>query len=467
MQRANNFVANVYEAIQNDTIKGNFSDDGKNFIFPIVKTKDRKGNISTWQIYVRVFDLDADKYTKFNKKMLFPGGDIKSTYIGVVSVDNITHTGKTRKSEDTRILLGKNIGKKNETNPVSQAILHATSKYRDKVRKSETNLPDNIILPMLIKSLKDVKLNDDEYSNGIIIERKYDGIRALSYIQEDGNVTMYSRTGMQYTNFTEIENELKLLISANNNINKKLYIDGELYRHGHKLQDISGAVRGVGRLDRKLLKLIVFDCFYITSDGEIEHTGALDRKKILDKLFKDQSFKFIEKSSWIMINSTKEVDQLLVTYLQDGYEGVILRRPNLHYEQSINNYHSSNVLKVKPYNTAEFKITGFIEGQHGKDVRALIVTCEVNGTTFNSVPTGMTYEERYHIFKRFGNNHTTLMNKLSEEDDGLTIFEKYVKGKLATIQYSILSKLGVPNQPKFVNIRDDEIDVISILLKEL
>ena len=47
---------------------------------------------------------------------------------------------------------------------------------------------------------------------------------------------------------------------------------------------------------------------------------------------------------------------------------------------------------------------------------------------------------------------------------GKTIFDEYVKGKMATIQYSILSSLNVPQQPKFVCIRDDPDEILSTLL---
>jgi ATP-dependent DNA ligase len=457
-------ISNVFEAISNNTIKGNFTEDKMTYAFPIISTVDRKGNTSTWQIAVRVKNTETDNYIKYTKKMLTMGMDgVTPTQIGVVGVTNITHTGKIRKVNDTLIRDGKNIGKKNETNPITQAILYAHSKYKEKFKKTSTNLPENIILPMLLKDIKDVCIHDEEYQNGVIVERKIDGIRALSYLNNDNKIVIYSRTGMKYDDFNEIEEELQMLIDNN----KRLYIDGELYRHGNKLQDISGAVRGVGRLDRKQIKLIIFDCFYTNDDGEIIALGAYDRKLILDKLFAHGQFKFIEKISWMIVNSREEVNALLTTYLDEEYEGLILRRQHLPYEQSKNNYHSSNVLKVKPYPTAEFDIVGYGEGKHGKDVGALIISCTADGTMFNAVPKGLSYIERSHIFKRFGENHATLHNIVSNNNDGVTIFERYVNGKPATIQYSILSKTNTPQQPKFINIRDDEIDVISILLNEL
>jgi ATP-dependent DNA ligase len=451
MDKNNSQISNVFTAIQADVIKGNFTDDQLTYIFPVIRTVDRRSNISTWQISVTIQDIEKGTPVKFTKKILTRGmEDFNKNLVGVVHVDNITHTGKSRKNDDTIIRAGKNIGKKNETNPVTQAILHASSKYEDKNRKNNTN----IILPMLLKDKKDVKISQEEYDGGLIAERKYDGIRALSTIV-NSNIEIYSRTGVNYLGLTEIENELKILLSTNTGI----YIDGELYRHGFKLQDISGAVRGVGRLDRKMLKLVIFDCYL----PEKPNLSALERKIILEELFENHIFSFIEKAPWIMVSTDKEINDLLQTYLDDDFEGVILRRRNLPYEQSPNNYHSSNVLKVKPFQTAEFLITGFSEGTHGKDVGALIINCD----GFSAVPKGLTYVERYHIFKRFSDNHMTLYNTTAEKNDDISIFDKYVNGKNATIQYSILSKDGKPQQPKFINIRDDDIDVISLLLKEL
>jgi ATP-dependent DNA ligase len=453
MEKNTQPITDVLQAIATDVIKGNFTDDKTTFIFPIIKNTNKLGNVSTWQISVKVYNTKSETYTKFTKKIMTNGmRDYNTDLVGVIHVDNITHTGKTRKCDDTTITEGKNIGKTTETNPVTQAIVRAHSLYKDKYKKTSTNIPNEIIVPMLLKDIKDITISDDEYSRGVILERKYDGIRAVTYFNGE-SIVMYSRSGMKYEGFSAIEEELLQLFKGETNV----YLDGELYLHGYSLQDISGAVRGVGRFDRHTLSYIVFDCF-TTNDNGLVPQGALDRKKMLNKMFANRPFKHIENIQWNIITEAEQVDTYLNTYLQEGYEGAILRRIDLPYEESKNNYHSSNILKVKPHCTAEFTIVGYTQGTHGKDVGALIITCEVNGKEFNAVPKDMTYVERYHLYKRFTQPYT---------NDTTNIFEKYIHGQLATIQYSILSKLGVPQQPKFINVRTESEDIISILLKEL
>ena len=55
----------------------------------------------------------------------------------------------------------------------------------------------------------------------------------------------------------------------------------------------------------------------------------------------------------------------------------------------------------------------------------------------------MTLKERKSLYKTF-----------QEQKD---IFDKEYKGKMATIQYSIISRLGVPQQPKFITVRDPSV----------
>ena len=129
-------------------------------------------------------------------------------------------------------------------------------------------------------------------------------------------------------------------------------------------------------------------------------------------------------------------------FIEEGYEGAIARKDEAIYQYSINNYHSSNIVKIKPTFDAEFSIKSFTQGEKGKDKGALIWICSTNKElTFHVVPK-QTYKERYELFTNLTNN--------------ISLFETKYKGKLLTVQYAELSPNGIPLQPKGVIIRDYE-----------
>ena len=124
-----------------------------------------------------------------------------------------------------------------------------------------------------------------------------------------------------------------------------------------------------------------------------------------------------------------------------GYEGAMLRNTNGEYLASADKAsRSSDLVKLKPKHTDEFKIIGYTQGKRGKDKGAIIWICSTeNDNEFNVTPKDMTYEERYDLFIDCEKNFD----------------EKYFN-KMMTVEYEDLSKAGVPQRAKAVIIRDYE-----------
>ena len=115
--------------------------------------------------------------------------------------------------------------------------------------------------------------------------------------------------------------------------------------------------------------------------------------------------------------------------VSQGYEGVIIRNLKGTYEKG---FRSSNLIKLKVFNDAEFKITDVIEAS-GRDAGTAIFVCECEGGYFNVKPQG-TRELR----KEYFDNQYKLI------------------GKMVTVQYQGLSDEGIPRFPSAVTIRDYE-----------
>lgn len=446
-------IKNVYDSIIDGTIPGSFTPDQRQFVFNTITTKDRKGNTSTWEISVFPFDTDAQRTRKFKTDMLVhrevqndPSPATKEKYpvpnqlpasiIGRIHVTNTTHTGTERESVDTDVTTGKNLGKKNATNTITQALLDAYSLYKNKAKKATSTLNKERPLPMLIKKLGDSKsasLTLEDFNAGIYVERKYDGYRSVA-TRDGDSILMYSRSGIEYTGLDDIKEELDILIGDTD-----LYIDGELYAHNIPLQEISTKVRNGSSvtIDRSDLKFYVFDCF----DPNNLQLLQKERKEILTKLFLAAKFINIVLIDSFLVHTEDDMMEYYKKFINENYEGAVIRKSNKPYEFSPNNYHSSNALKLKPRNTAEFKIIDYHGGIKGKDLNAVVFILETDDcNSFNAVPT-MTLAKRKSLYTQFKENPK--------------IFEDEYKGKMATIQYSILSRLGVPQQPKFITIREE------------
>lgn len=435
-----------YTAIMEGVIPAHFASNKQSLFFDEIIYANRTGGQSKCIFEVRVVDASTGKNLNFTKKMVMtpangPIGQLEGIYAEIYTF-TYTALDNVRDSQPIKVYFGKNVGKSNATNCVTQAIRDAFSMYT----KKKKMVANDKLFPMLVEVINKnpaTTLTPAELSAGVIVERKFDGLRAIIH-RKNGEVIVQSRTGQNYVMLTEIANEAGTIIP-----DETTYLDGEIYIHGMKLQSINSVLTGVANGERANLKFYIFDTFN-TSNMKV---GALERKMVLERMFEGKVFKRLIMVEYTIVNTLSEIWSMADRYISEGYEGAIVRRPKLPYEPSVNNYHSPNILKVKPRPDAEFAVVDYTEGAKGKDVGAIIFICETEKhNKFSCVP-NMTYNERYHLFVRF------------QETD---LFEKYVKGKMATIEYSIISESGIPLQPKFKSMRlaDGDVDIIERLLRE-
>ena len=425
--------SDVFQAIKDGDFKGTFSEDYKYFKFPTLETITSSGGKQTWSIKVFAFNEETGRVVKIKESWLKqPVKQPEKDIVGRYEVDSITTTGKKREGVVTTISTGKNLGKSNETTSVSQAIIDANGLWQKQKKKYN---PERY-LPMLLKTVGDTKsatILEEEFKKGIIVQPKLDGVRVIAHLK-DGGVELYSRRGLIYSNLPQITNDIAMMLQEHPNV----YLDGEIYIHGVKLQDISGIIRGMDHKDRGKLMFYVFDIF----DPTKPDFNQTDRFELLKQLFKGKRYSHLKRVPIHVVHGQKEAEDYYKEYLEKGYEGVVYRRPMGIYIHSINDRRSNDVLKHKPSPTAEYKIVGFKAGMRGKDKGAIIFELQTqDGTKFTAVPS-WTYDERYKVYK-----------DLIEDPQK---FKKDYENKFATIQYAILSKNGTPTQPKFIAVRDYE-----------
>ena len=385
--------------------------------------------------------------------------------------------GKIRENTPTVVKVGKNIGKKNYTNCLTQAIKDANSLYNKQIKKSK---PKEKTHPLPMRSVKREPTGGNKGKSAqvefdgkteYIVQRKLDGIRCVIGRDENDRVFAYSRKGIELTGYDNIIEDIKLLIEP---VKGPIYIDGEMYAHGKHLNDISGKAR---KGDIEGLEFHVFDLFF---PQDIDTMQMAERQDLLSDLF-DQAYtkygiptgaadeeantklKYLAQVHNYIVLTEEDFNMHYKQFLSEGYEGAMIRRPTGAYKYSLSDRQSPDLIKVKPIEDSEFHVVDFLEGKKGKDVGAIIWVCEANNdkkTQFHVVPKNMTYPERKTLFEKASEN-TKVKNVV------MTKFEAFMKGKLMTVEYPGLTKYGVPAQAKALHFRvqdTNEPDPIDLVL---
>lgn len=453
-------------------LPGGINDEKNQYEFPTLRTKDIKNNVRLWKIFIRIVkdgnrqnNIDWNELSEnalvLKDEYFYTGEyytDIPKYSIVEVWTERGIESGKITKDIPTYFEEISNEGKANQRNQLHEALIWSRSQYLKRKEKGGTEnkfgnkIKTNIntkYFPMLATSYKDA-VKYIKYP--IYVQRKYDGIRCLSYFDIKNNeIICYSRTQRDFPGKIYIKNVLlkylpkfiKLDKTTNSNIS--LYLDGEFYKHGLHLQDISGESRNETGAEREDLEYHIYDCFY-PNNMKMEFKN---RVEILDKFFSvinEEDKKILKCVETILVEDKKNVDEIFNNFVKEGYEGCILRNIDSSYlgnATKTGSYtRSKNVIKLKAKFTDEFEIVDFTEGKKGKAKGAIIWICQTKeGNKFNITPKNMTDVER---------------KKLFDECDKNNGFEKKYKNLLLTVEYEELSKKGIPQRAKGLTIRNYE-----------
>lgn len=246
-------------------------------------------------------------------------------------------------------------------------------------------------LPMLAHKFKDVKVHSYPY----FIQPKLNGVRCLvkqDIFNRPNEIKLISRGG-QYYQVPHIQKQLEslydFLLKAYGH--SAFILDGELYKHGVALQEISGAARKeVGDVlfaSNSWLEYHIYDVINLNKLDEAQ----MSRLQYLTDKYHLPNIKFV--SAWLGVNEADIIHHHDV-YISEGYEGVILRKPDAKYEF---NQRSKGLLKVKQYQDEEFEIIGS-EVDTNKTIGesfVFILKNNTNNLTFKARPTGTTEQKEY------------------------------------------------------------------------
>ena len=375
---------------------------------------------------------------------------------GVIKTTHGYVDGKMQVNEKI-ISVGKNIGKKNETTPLQQAVSEAKASWIKKKESGYSPLGVTTTTPSasvsdITKGVAAVNLDaknesgdeakDDEDDSGrgkgidrdvpspmlahdflkrgksikfpCYTQRKYDGTRCVA-ISGKG---LFSRNKKRYPHLDHIVAEINKLPST-------IILDGELYSDTLTFQEIVGIVKREtlkeGDEEKQLqIKLHVYDI--------INKAPYEERYANLQILFNKYKFQHLVLVKSDICESEEAIKELHARYVQEGYEGLMLRNKTGLYKNS----RAVDLQKYKEFFDGEFKIVAFKEGE-GLEAGCVIWICEAENGQFACRPRG-TREERIELYSNG---------------------DKYV-GKKLTVRYQEMTDSNVPRFPVGIAIRDYE-----------
>lgn len=285
-----------------------------------------------------------------------------------------------------------------------------------------------VIKPMLAKQYDKVT-NKKIFDNKWLCSRKIDGLRNLMY-WDGSEIHTSSRGGTHYDYSTKHLRENPNLINFFKN-NPTVILDGELYRHGKTLQQISGAARmEKNAYDCEWLQYIVYD-MYNTAHPEL---SALERYTFLCMNFKFPTYNPDQTDDIFLlpqadVQGLDEIWKLHDLYVSEGFEGCVIRNPSKPYNPGSR---TNNMIKFKRYKSKEFKVIGYNLGLRGSEDMTFICELE-DGRTFEAMPVGNREVKAEYVEN----------------------FEDKYKEHLAECTYFNLSDEGIPTQPKMRIFRFD------------
>lgn len=385
--------------------------------WPTLYKKNNKGSLQQWRIWTEENVI----HTEFGRV----GGKLQTTA-------DVIHNGK-------------NTGKVNETNAVSQCQAEAQSKYERQLKKRyvisleaaqngevDKEMVQGGIPPMLSinKSHPKDPILDKYLKYPCFVQPKLDGVCCIAVI-ENGEATLWSRTQKPITSMPHIVNELEKRFPAPG----RIVLHGELYTHALKdeFENLISIVRQEEPDEAGLYKCMEYWVYDMPEHSKVKfdkNTPYKNRyhgyKQILfdtrlNVSEDDKDYKVQPVNSALCENKDAVIGNYEIN-LEFGFEGAMAKNLDAPYESGKRSY---NLLKMKPSEDNEFKVIGALEGR-GKDAGTVgSFLCVTNDGKEFAVRLKTTWKHRKELF------------------DNPAMWEN----QWLTVKYQNLTKEGIPRFP--------------------
>jgi len=200
-----------------------------------------------------------------------------------------------------------------------------------------------------------------------LVQAKLDGCRAICLIGNDNQVHILSRGNKEYN-----VPHLRAWAESHRDL---LPLDGELYNHKDlSFQQICSAVKCCSSWTDKL-KYVVYD----------KPVSGMKNKNRWAELLCDLENEngVIELCQTIICHSFEEIERWHDYFVQQGYEGAIIRNMDAFYTEG----RSNNLMKLKKFDTDEFRVVDVLEAE-GQDKGTALFKLVNGSCIFHARPTG-------------------------------------------------------------------------------
>jgi len=196
-------------------------------------------------------------------------------------------------------------------------------------------------------------------------------------------------------------------------------LDGELYSESHRFQELVGLVKRA-QCDTSAVFLWVYDVLLPEEPYSARYEylcrtlGGVGAVRLLPAT---------------TVSSAAEVQLAHAQFVQEGYEGIILRNSAGKYRTGVR---SADLQKHKHFHDGEFKVVGFTEGEGG-ETGCVLWICQTDAQQSFTVRPRGTREERATAFAAAGER----------------------VGQMLTVRYQELTDAGIPRFPVGIAFRGE------------
>lgn len=311
---------------------------------------DTKGKTRVWWI-----EYDEEKYR---------------THAGILD-GKIVVSGWQRPTE-------KNVGRSNATTVAEQVIVEVKAEYEKKLHQGKYYFSPSgaekgakFIECMLASKFDDKKHNQFPY----LSQPKLDGIRCI--VSKAG---MQSRQGKPIVSCPHIMEALGPFFQAH----PDAVLDGELYNHDLRdnFEKIVSLVRKTKPTTADYIeasKLVQYHVY----DAILGKLACIDRIGFINHYiggYNSRYYPIVQTVTSKIVSDEHDVETMLGHYLEQGYEGQMLRVPDSLYEGK----RSKNLIKHKTFQDEEFVIVNIEEGKGNYSGYAKSITIQLDGNTVQS-----------------------------------------------------------------------------------
>jgi DNA ligase-1 len=321
----------------------------------------------------------------------------------------ISKTGRETKKQMSEPYYAEptNVGRSNERDSEAQAEFEfdaVIKKQKDKGFRAKGERKNVRPMPMLAHKFVDHK---KKVEFPVAIQPKLNGMRML-FDGENG----WSRGNKEV--IPEVIQHLKFDTGG-------YILDGELMLPNNVL--LQESMKAIKKYRPELSSQLLYHVYDIVDDS----IPFSDRYQIITDLIQ-KAPKNVKIVKTVRAHDESQVAHLHQLFVQDGFEGTMIRDPKMKYEIGKRSY---SLLKLKDFVDAEYRIVNVVDGD-GSDVGLAIFELETDsGERFNCRPEG-SQENRADLFKN----------------------RRELVGKYLTVRYQELSKDGIPIFPVGVSIRE-------------